>query len=67
MAYGFLMAPVQHRWFAFLSKTFPLTKNSGTVPAMKRVAFDQLLFAPVGTSPARISGGKVRKEKADKL
>lgn len=48
MAYGFLMAPVQHKWFAFLSKTFPLTKSSGTTSALKRVAFDQLLFAPVG-------------------
>jgi len=48
MAYGFLMAPVQHKWFAFLSRTFPLTKSSGTTAAMKRVAFDQLLFAPVG-------------------
>jgi hypothetical protein len=48
MAYGFLMAPLQHKWFSFLSRTFPLTKQSGTVPALKRVAFDQLLFAPVG-------------------
>ncbi|KAL2353876.1 hypothetical protein BJ546DRAFT_979292 [Cryomyces antarcticus] len=48
MAYGFMMAPVQHKWFGFLSRTFPLTKDAGTVPAMKRVAFDQLLFAPVG-------------------
>lgn len=45
MAYGFIMAPVQHRWFAFLGKTFP---GAATVPAMKRVAFDQLLFAPCG-------------------
>lgn len=42
------MAPVQHKWFAFLSRTFPLTKSSGTTSALKRVAFDQLLFAPVG-------------------
>lgn len=42
------MAPVQHKWFAFLSKTFPLTKSSGTSSALKRVAFDQLLFSPVG-------------------
>ena len=48
MAYGFLMAPIQHKWFGFLSKTFPVTKASGTVPALKRVAFDQFLFAPVG-------------------
>lgn len=49
MAYGFIMAPVQHKWFAFLSRTFPLSKTSTTVPALKRVAFDQLLFSPVGT------------------
>jgi len=48
MAYGFLMAPVQHKWFGYLSRTFPLTKTSGTAAAMKRVAFDQLLFAPIG-------------------
>ncbi|KAI9692645.1 MAG: hypothetical protein M1820_009479 [Bogoriella megaspora] len=47
MAYGFLMAPIQHRWFSFLSHTFPVTPKSGTVPAMKRVAFDQLIFAPI--------------------
>lgn len=49
MAYGFLMAPVQFRWFKFLEKTFPITKTgSAFVPAMKRVAFDQLIFAPFG-------------------
>jgi len=54
MAYGFLMAPVQHKWFSYLSATFPLTKTSATAAAMKRVAFDQLLFAPVGMhSPCR--------------
>lgn len=47
------MAPVQLKWFGFLSRTFPLTKTSSTVPALKRVAFDQLLFAPVG----ELSGG----------
>jgi protein Mpv17 len=50
MAYGFLMAPVQHKWFGFLSSTFPLTKAAGTSAALKRVAFDQLLFAPIGES-----------------
>lgn len=48
MAYGFLMAPVQYKWFGFLSRTFPVTKTSAFVPALKRVAFDQFLFAPVG-------------------
>jgi protein Mpv17 len=48
MAYGFMMAPVQFKWFQFLSKAFPITKSSGLGPAMKMVAFDQLIFAPVG-------------------
>jgi hypothetical protein len=48
MAYGFLMAPIQHKWFSFLSSTFPLGKTSGSAQALKRVALDQLVFAPVG-------------------
>lgn len=49
MSYGFLMSPIQHRWFGFLSKTFPITKTgSAWIPALKRVAFDQFLFAPAG-------------------
>ncbi|OCK85915.1 hypothetical protein K432DRAFT_377160 [Lepidopterella palustris CBS 459.81] len=47
MAYGFLMAPIQHKWFGFLSRTFPITKSAALVPALKRVAFDQFLFAPI--------------------
>jgi Mpv17 / PMP22 family len=50
MAYGFLMAPIQFQWFGFLSRTFPITKSSGTVPAVQRVAMDQLIFAPIGLS-----------------
>jgi len=49
MAYGFMMAPIQFKWFKFLSRAFPITKSSGLGPAMKMVAFDQLIFAPVGT------------------
>lgn len=48
MAYGFCMAPVQFKWFSFLSQTFPITKTSAFGPAMKRVAFDQFIFAPFG-------------------
>ena len=48
MAYGFIMSPVQFYWFGFLSKAFPITKQSGTIPALKRVACDQLMFSPVG-------------------
>jgi protein Mpv17 len=50
MAYGFLMAPVQFKWFQFLSRAFPLTKTASTGPAMKRVALDQFIFAPMGLS-----------------
>lgn len=60
MAYGFIMAPLQHKWFAFLAKTFPLSKTSGTVPALKRVAFDQLLFAPVGMSASFMLSDRIR-------
>ncbi|KAK4212653.1 hypothetical protein QBC37DRAFT_424560 [Rhypophila decipiens] len=48
MGYGFAMAPVQFRWFKFLERCFPITKTAAFVPAMKRVAFDQLIFAPFG-------------------
>jgi len=50
MAYGFLMAPVQFVWYGRLTKWFPLTAKSATVPALKRVAMDQLIFAPIGLS-----------------
>ena len=50
MSYGFFMAPVQFHWFKFLSKTFPLTKSNPTFPALKRVAVDQFIFAPLGMS-----------------
>lgn len=48
MAWGFIMAPIQYKWFQLLSTTFPITKNSGTTQALKRVVADQLCFAPVG-------------------
>ncbi|KAL2153726.1 hypothetical protein VTH82DRAFT_4881 [Thermothelomyces myriococcoides] len=50
MAYGFCMAPIQFRWFKFLERTFPITKSSAFLPAIKRVAFDQLIFAPFGVA-----------------
>jgi hypothetical protein len=50
MSYGFLMAPIQHKWFGFLTRTFPITKTAAMVPALKRMALDQLMFAPVGMS-----------------
>lgn len=48
MSYGFIMAPLQHKWFGFLSSTFPAKAGAASSAAFKRVAFDQLLFAPVG-------------------
>jgi protein Mpv17 len=48
IGYGFIMAPVQLKWFSFLQGAFPLTKTAGLVPTVKRVAFDQLIFAPAG-------------------
>jgi protein Mpv17 len=48
MGYGFMMAPIQFKWFQFLSRVFPITKTSAFAPALKRVAFDQLVYAPVG-------------------
>lgn len=48
MGYGFLMAPVQFKWFGALSTYFPITKDRGTIPALQRVAMDQLVFAPIG-------------------
>ena len=48
MSYGFIMSPVQFYWFGFLTRAFPFTKQSATLPALQRVCFDQLIFAPVG-------------------
>ncbi|KAI0872221.1 Mpv17/PMP22 family protein [Hypoxylon argillaceum] len=50
MAYGFAMAPIQFKWFGFLSRAFPITKTSAFVPALKRVAVDQIAFAPVSVA-----------------
>jgi protein Mpv17 len=59
MGYGFMMAPVQLKWFQFLQKSFPITKASGLSPVLKRVACDQLIFAPAGmciSSETKYSG-----------
>ncbi|KAL8687881.1 MAG: hypothetical protein Q9218_006069 [Villophora microphyllina] len=48
MSYGFIMSPVQFHWFAFLTRTFPITKQSATIPVLQRMAFDQFIFAPMG-------------------
>ncbi|KAL8949311.1 MAG: hypothetical protein Q9222_004567 [Ikaeria aurantiellina] len=48
MSYGFIMSPVQFHWFSFLTRTFPITKQSATLPVLQRMAFDQFIFAPLG-------------------
>lgn len=48
MSYGFIMAPLQYKWFGFLSSVFPMAKGAGMTTAFKRVAFDQLIFTPFG-------------------
>ncbi|RPB12510.1 hypothetical protein P167DRAFT_506514 [Morchella conica CCBAS932] len=65
-AWGFIVAPFQFKWFQFLSRSFPLTKQASTVPALKRVVMDQLCFAPVGlaaffTYMTRAEGGGGRE------
>jgi protein Mpv17 len=50
MAYGFMMAPVQWLWYNRLNNWFPMTKAAATVPAMQRVAMDQLMFSPISLS-----------------
>jgi hypothetical protein len=48
MSYGFMMSPVQFKWYGFLNRTFPVTSARGLMPALQRVAMDQLIFAPFG-------------------
>jgi protein Mpv17 len=47
-SWGFVVAPFQFKWLQLLQRTFPLTSASATLPALKRVAMDQTLFAPAG-------------------
>lgn len=44
------MAPVSFKWYQFLGKSFPITAANGTTQALKRVALDQLVMAPIGLS-----------------
>jgi len=48
VGYGFMIAPIQFKWFQLLSRMFPITKGNSLGPALKRVGFDQLIFAPTG-------------------
>ncbi|KAF3929264.1 hypothetical protein AA313_de0206153 [Arthrobotrys entomopaga] len=70
--WGFVMAPAQFTWFKFLGKTFPIPPNSAAMgPALKRVACDQLIFAPVGLAGfftfMTIAEGGRRKEIENKF
>lgn len=46
------MTPIQYKWFGWMHNTFPIAKGVATTNALKRVAFDQLIFAPIGTLEA---------------
>lgn len=67
MSYGFMMAPVQLKWFSFLNRTFPFNGTSGTLQAFKRVAFDQLLFAPVGMLARKETKKKKKPSNTDMM
>lgn len=58
MSYGFLIAPLQFKWYGFLTSIFPITKAAATMPALKRVAFDQTIMAPVGMCHIRSTRGE---------
>ncbi|KAF9929329.1 hypothetical protein FBU30_001690 [Linnemannia zychae] len=86
MFYNFSVAPIIHTWYTILDKNFPIaaqainTKQNQQLasrviatmkPAMKRVAADQILFAPVGlvmlfSGLTVLEGGGVQQIK-DKL
>ncbi|KAG0374893.1 hypothetical protein BGX24_009802 [Mortierella sp. AD032] len=86
MFYNFSVAPIIHTWYTVLDKNFPIAtqavSNKQTQqaaakimhtlkPALKRVAADQILFAPVGlamlfTGLTVLEGGNLQQIK-DKL
>lgn len=47
MAYGFVMAPLQFKWFSLLSRMFPMGKSASIAPALKMMAVDQVAYAPI--------------------
>lgn len=73
--YGFCIAPLQYRWFKLLSSVFPIPKGAsaaaGFTPALKRVAADQLLFAPAGLviffTAMTVAEGGGRRAVGDKM
>ncbi|KAJ2595888.1 hypothetical protein H4R99_005152 [Coemansia sp. RSA 1722] len=48
-AYGCMFGPVAYRWYGFLDRRFPMSAVRGKMAATlgKRVAADQIAFAPV--------------------
>ncbi|KAF9133983.1 hypothetical protein BGW39_008470 [Mortierella sp. 14UC] len=86
MFYNFSVAPIIHTWYTVLDKNFPIAaqavsdkQNQQTAariiqtlkPGLKRVAADQILFAPVGlamlfTGLTVLEGGSLQQIK-DKL
>jgi hypothetical protein len=89
MFYNFSVAPIIHTWYTVLDKNFPVAaqavnneqnqKATAKIihtlkPVLKRVAADQILFAPVGlamlfTGLTLLEGGGVQqiKEKLDNV
>ncbi|KAF9083161.1 hypothetical protein BGX23_011723 [Mortierella sp. AD031] len=86
MFYNFSVAPLIHTWYTVLDKNFPIVAQAGNnkhsqqtasriiqtmKPALKRVAADQILFAPIGlamlfTGLTVLEGGSLQQIK-DKL
>jgi protein Mpv17 len=52
VAYGFLIAPIQYKWFGLLGRMFPVVKGApgATKNVLKMVAMDQFIFAPISLS-----------------
>ncbi|KAJ2841207.1 hypothetical protein J3B02_005999, partial [Coemansia erecta] len=52
VAWGSICAPLFHKWYLFLNRTFPMaqhqTKGGFITSLAKRVATDQLVYAPLG-------------------
>jgi hypothetical protein len=71
MTYPFIMAPLQFLWFGRLTKWFPIGPKNGNTQALKRVALDQFIFAPIGLSCfftfMTVTEGGGRKEVANKF
>ncbi|KAL7276248.1 hypothetical protein RUND412_000755 [Rhizina undulata] len=71
MAWGCIIAPVQLRWLQFLNRNFPPSKTGGIVAPLKKVALDQIIFAPAGLgaffSYMTLAEGGSRKDVVEKL